>query len=833
MRKFIIAQMALIAISSSGAMSEQCRSSVMYWIDSVSYAQDEIVDFLQTNTGENTRGHEDEHISSISDERVNTNTSAIGASGKVEGDVSQTSGGKPAAKVGMHVEVSAETKFTWEKKHIEQTQSKKRAWEKMEEKVRQYIRVKKSDWKLRFNINFKNESKTQTLVYKRGEDSGAIINITDIRNWEIHRIKVQPLELSPAGFELQPNGNVTLTVNATIPNSEIKQLLLTAQACGELDQCVAIEFDDLFRMTEKDTNMTRNFRNSNACRITTIGFGKKSIEVVNYSGLTYKEILCAATNSLPLSFKSDGSLDTVYDQAFGRYGSDNNGVYVVLMEEHGKLKDYLSKKELDMRPRSCYDNNDLRFVRIGLKDLYDNYVQCPCSVISNCFSYVGDSRDVRDEDLFVCAMLAKERQDYALMGRCLSRIKDIGKFLNDANSKSLALSLLIKADNPEYFGKCFEKLDYLDWAYTNRTMLGFAAEIGSSNIVRYLLEECPDNKRVEVDGLVSGATKKSIGDAGKTPLFWAAKNGHLEVCKYLVSKGADITREFYEEFYEENKSKKTKEKYDELVKDKYISDLRIREYINAERDLFKVRDRWWRWCGSVPSDATGKKIRQWIKAGVSPDSYLGRHWNLLSWAVALRDINLVTFLINNGADVKGKYSACPSDGYTALMLACERGNTYLADKLISKRVDLYSKQDNGMMAFHCAIKSKNYDCCDMLSRNGLDVSKCPRVRIDGEWIDPVKYENVKPLFADALRGNAESMNELGCYYGEGNGVYKDWNEAVVWFRKAAAKNLPEAHYNLYLCYSNGTGVTKNKTKAEWHRKRAEELGYYTYEQKKE
>ena len=69
--------------------------------------------------------------------------------------------------------------------------------------------------------------------------------------------------------------------------------------------------------------------------------------------------------------------------------------------------------------------------------------------------------------------------------------------------------------------------------------------------------------------------------------------------------------------------------------------------------------------------------------------------------------------------------------YTQLQKAMKLGK--LGEQIVLKSEKAFS-----------LIKFKNYDCCDMLSRNGLDVSKCPRVRIDGEWIDPVKYENVWP-----------------------------------------------------------------------------------------
>jgi TPR repeat protein len=61
-----------------------------------------------------------------------------------------------------------------------------------------------------------------------------------------------------------------------------------------------------------------------------------------------------------------------------------------------------------------------------------------------------------------------------------------------------------------------------------------------------------------------------------------------------------------------------------------------------------------------------------------------------------------------------------------------------------------------------------------------------------------------------------------CYY-TGQGVAKDYAEAVKWFRKAADQNVAEAQCNLGTCYFQGEGVAKDYAEAvKWFRKAADQ-----------
>ena len=75
----------------------------------------------------------------------------------------------------------------------------------------------------------------------------------------------------------------------------------------------------------------------------------------------------------------------------------------------------------------------------------------------------------------------------------------------------------------------------------------------------------------------------------------------------------------------------------------------------------------------------------------------------------------------------------------------------------------------------------------------------------------------------AGQGNAPAQCNLGICYYNGNGVTKDYTQAVSWFRKAAGQGYTDAQNWLGYCYAVGIGVSKDYTQAvNWYRKTADQ-----------
>lgn len=65
------------------------------------------------------------------------------------------------------------------------------------------------------------------------------------------------------------------------------------------------------------------------------------------------------------------------------------------------------------------------------------------------------------------------------------------------------------------------------------------------------------------------------------------------------------------------------------------------------------------------------------------------------------------------------------------------------------------------------------------------------------------------LLESAKQGNARSQNDVGIKYAEGDGVKRDDNLGVYWFRKSAEQGDVFGACNLGLHYGRGAGVRKN------------------------
>jgi TPR repeat protein len=75
----------------------------------------------------------------------------------------------------------------------------------------------------------------------------------------------------------------------------------------------------------------------------------------------------------------------------------------------------------------------------------------------------------------------------------------------------------------------------------------------------------------------------------------------------------------------------------------------------------------------------------------------------------------------------------------------------------------------------------------------------------------------------AAQGNRFAQHELGSLYADGQGVPQDDAQAVVWFRKAAEQGFWPAQYSLAMFYQLGRGAPQDwALAAVWYRKAAEQ-----------
>ena len=84
--------------------------------------------------------------------------------------------------------------------------------------------------------------------------------------------------------------------------------------------------------------------------------------------------------------------------------------------------------------------------------------------------------------------------------------------------------------------------------------------------------------------------------------------------------------------------------------------------------------------------------------------------------------------------------------------------------------------------------------------------------------------DIKSLFQKAEQGDADAQFTLGINYCLGKGVEEDYDEAAVWYRKAAEQGLADAQFILGLYYEHGIGSSGQDyvEAVNWFRKAAEQ-----------
>ena len=77
----------------------------------------------------------------------------------------------------------------------------------------------------------------------------------------------------------------------------------------------------------------------------------------------------------------------------------------------------------------------------------------------------------------------------------------------------------------------------------------------------------------------------------------------------------------------------------------------------------------------------------------------------------------------------------------------------------------------------------------------------------------------------AEQGHAVAQAGLGFMYADGQGVPQDYARAVAWYKKAAEQGDADAQTNLGVMYANGRGVPQDYARAHMWWNLAAALGY--------
>lgn len=121
------------------------------------------------------------------------------------------------------------------------------------------------------------------------------------------------------------------------------------------------------------------------------------------------------------------------------------------------------------------------------------------------------------------------------------------------------------------------------------------------------------------------------------------------------------------------------------------------------------------------------------------------------------------------------------------------------------------------------IKSRGYIYRSMLHCGNLSIDKA------GSSVSQTEKVSAKEYLAKckkaAVKGNVIAQNTLGFLYLNGQGVDRDYTEAVRWFEQAAQQEYREAQYNLAIMYNLGQGTQQDKVQGAHWMKRAADYAY--------
>lgn len=88
-------------------------------------------------------------------------------------------------------------------------------------------------------------------------------------------------------------------------------------------------------------------------------------------------------------------------------------------------------------------------------------------------------------------------------------------------------------------------------------------------------------------------------------------------------------------------------------------------------------------------------------------------------------------------------------------------------------------------------------------------------------VQEVSAEQIEKYTAKAEEGDVDSQYNLGIIYYHGEGVPRDYEQALSWFHKAAEQDDADAQFNLGFMYGRGEGIEKSHDQSlAWFRRAA-------------
>ncbi|CAM1501783.1 Fc.00g037670.m01.CDS01 [Cosmosporella sp. VM-42] len=287
------------------------------------------------------------------------------------------------------------------------------------------------------------------------------------------------------------------------------------------------------------------------------------------------------------------------------------------------------------------------------------------------------------------------------------------KMLLETGNVEIESMSTTRAGNPKIF-EMQQGGGSFDMVFTNRTPLSWAAQEGHVGIVEMLLEY-----RADVDSKVTG----EFG-ASWTPLAWAAGRGHEAVVRLLYENGADLdlkdsvgrTPLFYAVF----------SSYEDVVK------LLLNKGVEVDKEVVDLL----------------------LSKGADLSRTIGENWTPLSFAAAEGHKEIVKTLLERGAEVDFRGRG----NWTPLLLAARRGHRDVVELLLGRgaEIDVRSERNRSPLSFAADASGIEYSSIvEILLKQGAEVNS----RDDGSRT-PLLYaaKRKNALVVDLLLKNGAEID---------------------------------------------------------------------------
>ena len=205
--------------------------------------------------------------------------------------------------------------------------------------------------------------------------------------------------------------------------------------------------------------------------------------------------------------------------------------------------------------------------------------------------------------------------------------------------------------------------------------------------------------------LNDGTEVNAKGRTGRTPLHWAAIEGHKEIAELLIAEGADVNA----------KTNDGKTPLDEAI-NPFYNKTEIANLLHKHGGKH----------GTIHSAAGGgdiEAVKEFLAAGADVNVKDKRRFTPLHWASISGHKEAVELLINNGADV----NAIKGGGGTPLSYAASWGHEEIVELLIDNGADVNVKDAFSEtpldVATHPDNPNASAETADLLRKHGGKTKK--------------------------------------------------------------------------------------------------------------